>query len=109
MTRAFLPFYCYPTPAVAKLIGSDVDRVALLALRAILLDARSLEVAHQQIRYGGHDLAFSSRINAAGDVVIDLDVGEPGLRDRIVLEADLRRDARKVKGIRDETRRQSRK
>ena len=109
MTRAFLPFYCYPTPAVAMLIGSDVDRVALLALRAILLDARTMEVAHQQIRYGGHDLAFSSRVNTAGDVVIALDVGEPGLRDRIVLEADLRRDARKVKGIRDDARRRSRR
>jgi hypothetical protein len=109
MTRAFLPFYCFPTPAAAKLIGSDVDRVALLALRAMLLHAGTVEVAHQQVRYAGHDLAFSSRVNKAGDLVIDLDIGDQSLRDRIVLEAELRRETCRVKGIRDEARRHSRR
>ena len=109
MARAFLPFYCFPSAAVSKLIGSDVDRVALLALRAMLLRTGTLEVAHQQIRYGGHDLAFSSRVNKAGDLVIDLDIGDEGLRNRIVLDVELRREQRKLKEIREDARRSSRR
>ncbi len=99
MTRAYLPFICVPTPAVRAAIGGSVEPVALAALKAILRRGHGLNIAHQQIVYAGHDLAFSSRVTSAGDLVLTLDIGDPKLRDRIVLEADLRQKARSVRGI----------
>jgi hypothetical protein len=99
MTRAYLPFYCVPTPAVHAAIGGNVQNVALAALKAILRRGKGLEVAHQQIVYAGHDLAFSARVTSNGDLVLTLDLGDPKLRHRIVLEADLRREARQVRGV----------
>lgn len=105
MQRSFLPFLFLPTPAASRLLGRRGPDVALLALRAILAHHRSLEVAHQQVRFAGHDFAFSSRITASGDLVVDLDVGRPGLEDRIVLESELRAAHRVVRGIAQEHRR----
>jgi hypothetical protein len=79
MQRSFLPFLFLPSPAASRLLGRKSSDIALLALRAILAHNRSLEVAHQQIRFAGHDFAFSSRITASGDLVVDLDVGDPSL------------------------------
>ena len=104
MARALFPFYCFTTPAAHKLIGADTAGVAVLALKAVVRNGRGLEIAHQQIRWDGHDLAFSTRIGKLGDLVLEIDVGDPSLRDRVVLEADLRREVRKVKGIRDDAR-----
>jgi len=104
MHRSFLPFLFQPSPAATRLLGRRCADAALLALRAILAHNRSLEVAHQQIRFGGHDFAFSSRITAGGDLVIDLDVGDPRLENRIVLEAELRAATRTVRGIEQEHR-----
>jgi hypothetical protein len=61
----------------------------------MLKSRRSLEVAHQQIRFGQHHLAFCSRIGSLGDLIIELDIGDPRLSNRIILEEDLRR-ARKA-------------
>lgn len=105
MARALLPFYCFPTPPAAKIVGSDVSTVAVLALKAILRGGRGLEIAHQQIRYGEHALAFSSRVTPGGDLIVEIDVGDPKLCDRVVVEADLAAANRRVKGIRDEVRR----
>ena len=105
MAKALFPFFCFCTPAAEKLIGADLAGVAVAALRAAIRHGQGLEIAHQQIRWGEHDLAFSTRIGKLGDLVIELDVGDPSLRDRVVLEADLRREARKVRGIREEARR----
>ena len=99
MPRVFLPFYCVPTPAVVAAVGNDIQRIALAALKAMLRRGKSLDIAHQQISYAGHELAFSARVTTAGDLVLDIDLGDPKLRDRIVLEADLRRETRKVRGI----------
>jgi hypothetical protein len=96
MKRAHLPFLVVSSHAVATLVGRDLDRVAVLALKAILQHRKGLEVAHQQIRYRNHYLAFSSRISRNGDLILELDVGDPRLSQRIVLEEELRRAARNV-------------
>jgi hypothetical protein len=96
MKVARLPFLVVPSHAVAALIGRELDTVAVLALKAILQNRRGLEVAHQQIRYRNHDLAFSSRIGRLGDLILELDVGDPRLGQRLVLEEDLRRASRNV-------------
>ena len=94
MPKAQLPFYCVVSPAVEKIVGSHGSHIAVLALRAILRGGRGIEIAHQQVQYLGHDFAFSSRVTRNGDLVIELDIGMPALRDRVVLEEDLRRAQR---------------
>jgi hypothetical protein len=106
MNRTYLPFLFLPSVAAARLIGRDRDKVAVLALRAILKSHKRLEVAHQQIRYRDHHLAFSSRITAAGELVVELDIGDARLEDRLVLEEELRTARRKVRGIGGDSRRQ---
>ena len=75
MNRSFLPFLFIPSHAAARVIGRERDKVAVLALQAILRNHRSLEVAHQQIRWRTHNLAFSSRITGGGELVVELDIG----------------------------------
>jgi hypothetical protein len=106
MNRGFLPFLFLYTHAAGQLLGRDGATVAALALKAILSHRKSLEVAHQQVRFRNHDFAFSSRITAQGELVVELDVGDPDLSERIVLEEELRAATRKVRGIADEARRQ---
>jgi hypothetical protein len=109
MNRAYLPFLFRPSPAIVALLGPDIDRVAVLAVRALLRNGRSLEVAHQQIRFRTHSFAFSSRIGAQGDLIVDMDVGDPKLEGRIVLEEDLARAVRRVRGISEEHQRSRRR
>ena len=90
MSRAYLPYFLIPSPAARKLLGPDLAKVGSLALKAILRHRRSLEVAHQQIRYRGHHLAFSSRITGSGELVLELDIGDERLSQRLILEEDLR-------------------
>ena len=97
MDRAFLPILVIPTHAARRALGSDVRKVAVLAAKAIICGRRSLEVAHQQIRFGEYDLAFCSRIGAQGDLILELDLGDPRLSDRIVLEEELRRAKKSVR------------
>jgi hypothetical protein len=94
MKRAHLPFLVVPSHAVAALIGRELEVVAVLALRAILQHRKGLEVAHQQIRYRNHDLAFSSRVSGGGNLMLELDVGDPRLGQRLILEDELRRTTR---------------
>lgn len=103
--RAFLPFLFLPSHAVVHSLGRRAERAAVLALRAILQHHRQLEVAHQQILYAGQHLAFSSRITARGELVIELDVGDPRLEGRIILEEELRQAGRRVRGLASEGRR----
>jgi hypothetical protein len=105
MSRGFLPFYFYSSPTATRLLRENANRVAVLALRAILQQRKSLEVAHQQIHFGGQDYAFSSRIADGGLLVIELDIGDPRLAHHLILEEDLRKADRKAKGIREEGRR----
>jgi hypothetical protein len=90
MHRASLPILMTASPAVRKLLGPELAKVAVLAVQAILRQRRAIEVAHQQIRYRKHHVAFSSRIGRHGDLILDIDVGDPALENRIVIEADLR-------------------
>jgi hypothetical protein len=90
MKRAFFPIAYTASPSVIERIGPELNRAAILALRAILRNGRSLEVAHQQIRFAGLDLAFSSRISALGDLIVEFEIGDPRLANRVILEEDLR-------------------
>lgn len=90
MHTAHLPFIVVPSHPARAALGANLARAAVLALRAILLHRKSVEVAHQQIRFGRHDLVFSSRIGNRGDLILELDLGDPRLRERLILENDLR-------------------
>ena len=104
MSYAFFPFGFYVSKAAGEALGAEAHRVAVLALRAILKHRKSLEVAHQQVRYAGRNFAFCSRITGSGQLVIELDAGDPRLSDVLILEDDLRKAERKVKGVRREDR-----
>lgn len=91
MNRAFLPFRFLPSRAVVDLLGNDMHAAAVLALEAVIKNRKSLEVAHQQIVVGDRHIAVSTRITAAGDLIVDLDIGDPNLSGRLILEEDLRR------------------
>lgn len=91
MHTAQFPFLVIASSEVRALLGPNLGKAAVLALRAILLNRKSLEIAHQQIRFGKHHLAISSRIGRKGDLILSLDVGDPRLSDRLILENDLRR------------------
>lgn len=90
MTRSFLPFLFLPSHAAAALVGRHRDKVAVLALQAVLRNRRSLEIAHQQIVWRGQALALSSRITQRGELVVELDVGDDRLADRLILEDELK-------------------
>ncbi len=94
MPRASLPILMTASPAVKKLLGPELPKVAVLAVQAILRQRRGIEVAHQQIGSRKHHSAFSSRIGRHGDLILDIDVGNPALENRIVIEADLARAER---------------
>jgi hypothetical protein len=96
MDRAFLPILVIPTHAARRALGANVRTAAVLAAKAIIRGRRGLEVAHQQIRFEGRDLAFCSRIGTQGDLILELDVGDPRLGDRIVLEEELHRASRRA-------------
>lgn len=108
MARALFPFHCFMTPAAARMIGPHLSVVAVKALKAVLNNGRGFEIAHQQISWDDHELAFSTRFNASGDLVIQFDVGVTGLRDRVILEEELRREMRTVRGISPAARRNRR-
>jgi hypothetical protein len=95
MDRAFLPILLIPSHAARNALGSDLGKVALLAVKAIFQNRRGIEVAHQQIRYRKCDFAFSSRIGSRGDLILELDLGDPRLGHRIILEEDLQRASRR--------------
>ncbi|WP_291821479.1 hypothetical protein [Bosea sp. (in: a-proteobacteria)] len=94
MQRSPFPIVVHPSVAVRRLLGPALDTVAGLALRALLMNRRSIEVAHQQIAYRSHHLAFSSRIGQQGDLIIEMDLGDPRLAERVIIEEDIRRAAR---------------
>jgi hypothetical protein len=97
MRIAHLPFYVVPSAAARALLGRELPAVAVLALQAILRNHRGIEVAHQQIRFRKHHLAFSSRIGRHGDLIVDLDIGDPQLGGRVILEGDLQRAERRAR------------
>lgn len=108
MQRAFLPFRFVPSPSISRTLGGDLDVVAIEALRAVIRHAKSLEVAHQQIEVRGHHVALSTRVTDAGELIVEFDLGDPALADRIITEEELRRaneKARVVAGLARQKRR----
>ena len=97
MARSTLPFYFHATAAAFDLLGNNLERAAVLAVKAVLKNQRSAEVAFQQVRYGAHHLAISSRVSGRGDLVVEIDVGDPRLGHHIVLEDDYRSADRKAR------------
>ncbi len=91
MERASLPFLLIASPAARQTLGRDLHKVAVLAMQALLRNRRGVEVALQQIDYRKRPIAFSSRIGQLGDLILELDVGDPALADRLFLEQDLRK------------------
>ena len=111
MPRAFFPFRFVPSPSVARTLAGDLDVVAIEALRAVIRHAKSLEVAHQQIVVRGHHVALSTRVTESGELIVEFDLGDPALADRIITEAELRRaneTARVVAGLARQKQRQKR-
>jgi hypothetical protein len=103
MDVAALPILLTASPEVREMLGRDLRRVAVMAVQAMLRHGRGLEVALQQIDYRQKRIAFSSRIGRMGDLILELDVGNPTLGERIFLEADLRKaqaEAAKTRGQR---------
>lgn len=91
MSTAYLPFSFIASSALVERYGADTRRIALLALRAAFVRTRQLEVAHQQISFRGDPIALSTHVTASGQLVVELDVGDPRLADRLILEEELRR------------------
>lgn len=91
----YVPFYFQASPALAQALGSELGRAARVAVQAMLKAHRNLEVAHQQFAFAGIVIAFSSRIGDQGTLFVDLDLGLPGLTERVVLEAELQAAGRK--------------
>ncbi len=69
MMRAFFPFRFVSSHALSE----------------------ALEVAHQQIEVGEHHIALSTRVTEAGDLIVDLELGDPRLAKRLITEEELRR------------------
>lgn len=90
MDRVSLPFLLISTPAARAAAGRDLHNVAVLAFRAILERRVCVEIAHLQVRYRKHCFAVSSRVGRHGDMIIEIDVGDEKLGDRVILAADLR-------------------
>ena len=101
MHQTFFPIIYSAAPAVEQKIGPELHLGVLLALKAILKSHRTFEVAYQQIRFRGHNLAFCSRISGRGDLIVELDVGDENLAGRIVLEDELRSAESKARTVRD--------
>jgi hypothetical protein len=105
MHIAHLPFIILPTHQARNALGASLGKAAVLALRAILTHRKSLELAHQQIRYGKHHLAFSSRVGNRGDLILEIDLGDPDLCKRLFTEDELRRAAQQRREKRKSARR----
>lgn len=95
MQRLLFPILVHASPEIRHAIGPELGKVAGLALRAVFKERRSLEIAHKQVVYRRHHIAFSSRIGELGDLILELDVGHPGLADRVILEDELKRSAQR--------------
>ena len=95
MQHRLFPIIVYASADVRRAIGPDLGKAAGLALRALLKERRSVEIAHKQVVYRRCPIAFSSRVGVHGALILELDVGNPNLADRVVLEEDLKRSAQR--------------
>jgi hypothetical protein len=100
MQKHHLPISVYASPSLRKILKAEVEVAAGKALNAMLKHNRSLEIAHQQFLWRSTPVAFSSRVSAAGYLIIDMDIGDSRLAHRLVLEDDLRNRARRAPHMR---------
>jgi hypothetical protein len=96
MARANLPFFVHPTNAAREVLGPHLERAAVAAIRAVLKNRRSVDIAFQQIVYAGRHLALSSRVTSAGDLVVEIDLGDASLEGHVILQAEYEKAERKV-------------
>lgn len=94
MRTQHLPFVFHASHEARREIGPHLEEAAGQALRSLLKGRGTLEIAHQQFRFKGRHIAFSSKIGSDGDLVMILDVGDPRLSGRVVKESDLRKARR---------------
>ena len=59
-------------------------------MRTLLLRRKSVEVACLQLEYKGAPIVFSSRIGKQGDIILEMEMGDPRLALREVEEDQLR-------------------
>ncbi|MEQ1718466.1 MAG: hypothetical protein ABL907_21195 [Hyphomicrobium sp.] len=90
MTRALLPFHFIATHSARAALGRDLESVAAIAVKTLLKNFKTVEVAFQLIDYGPHTLAVSSRVTTRGELVLELDIGDPRLARHVILEDDYR-------------------
>ena len=90
MDRASLPILLVASPALRWALKDDLKKVAVLAMQALIRNRKTLEVSLQQIEYRELPIVFSSRIGRMGDLILELDIGNPALGGRLFLEKDLR-------------------
>lgn len=91
MTRAHYPLIVRPSRAVRHALGPRVPEAGVAAYRAALLKNKGAEMAFMQIQFEGVPIAFSTKIGAEGDVIVELDEGVPSLSPRDLTEDELRR------------------
>lgn len=63
------------TAAAAAAFEKDLPRLARMAIRAILQSGKGLDIAHLQFRARGRLLAVCSRVDRAGSLRVELDLG----------------------------------
>lgn len=100
MHSANLPFILVASPALRRALGPDLVKVAVMAMRVLLKQRRGVEIALQQIDYRKMPIAFSSRIGRLGDLILELDVGDPSLSGRVFVERELRQAEAEAAGRR---------
>jgi len=83
--------------ALKRRLCGDVRPLAVLALQEVLKHRRGLEIAHQQIVFRGLHIAFSTRVTESGRLYVDLDLGDPTLADRLILECELKTAGNRIR------------
>jgi hypothetical protein len=84
------------TPVTRLALAKPTAWISWCLLGMRVQGRRGLEVAHQQIRFAEHDLAFCARIGAQGDLVVELNGEDPRLSERLFLEEELQRASKFV-------------
>lgn len=90
MTQNTSPILVRASASIRARLGHRLGRAARDAVRTVLLARGPVEIAHQQIRVDGFWVAFSTHVGQWGDLVVTLDVGDPGLAERQITEAAYR-------------------
>ena len=90
MNQSHFPFRFSASQELVELFGAQLRTLAPVAMLAVLKNKKGLEVAHQQVSFRDHTIALSTRISPSGVPVLNMELGVPGLTDRVILEEELR-------------------